>query len=376
MNADLLGLPAYPMAELSRRRAAIAARGLPVFDFGTCDPREPTAAFIRTALLGAVPEVSQYPSVAGPRELREAFARYFARRFGVALDPDTEVLPSGGSKEAIFHLPMTFLDPSSPRRVVVYGEPAYPVFEIGTLFAGGERHAVRLDAANDHLLLPEQVGDDVLARTAVVFLNYPHNPTGRTMPRDGFESWQAARERCGFLLVSDECYCDLYYGEPPHSLLETGREGCLAVHSLSKRSGMTGYRSGMLAGDAGAIARFRRFRDGMGVASPVWTQAAARAAWSDDRHVAERRAVFARKRGVLVAALERRGLAVCRADAGLFLWVEVPAGDDGVGYSNRLDEVGIVIAPGAYFGAGLERFVRLALVPTVAECERAAELWP
>ena len=271
---------------------------------------------------------------------------------------------------------MVLANPASGRDLVVYGEPAYEAFRIGTCFAGLKDHAVGLSAAGRYLVGPDDVGADVLARTAIVFLNYPHNPSGQDMPPEVFEAWVAARAEHGFVLVSDECYCDLYFGEPPHSLLEYGREGCLAVHSLSKRSGMTGYLSGFIAGDAALLAQFRRFRSGMGVASPVWTQAAAAAAWRDDEHVAARRQEFAEKRRALLAVLEARGLRVYPGNASLFLWVQVPDGETDLSYAERLLEAGIVVGPGSLFGPGCEHYVRVALSPDVEACRAVAEVWP
>ena len=364
------------MVRLDQLKAEIVAGGGEVCDFGTGDPREPTPEFIREAFCGAVPEISQYPAVVGTPGMRRAAAGYLRRRFGVQVDPDTELLPTQGSKEAVFHLPMVFVDPSSARRTVVYGVPAYPVFAIGSLFAEAEVHEVGLDPGNRYLMDPRQLPAGVLERTAVVFLNYPHNPSGQLMPDELFERWVAARERHDFLLVSDECYADLYYEQPPRSLLEFGRQGCLAMHSLSKRSGMTGYRSGFVAGDPEVVAEYRRFRSGMGVAPTLPAQAAAEAAWADWDHVVERQQCFARKRDILLAMFERLGLAVYPGTAGLFLWVSVPERQTDVEYAENLLRRGIVVSPGSFFGSGQDRFVRLALVPSVDECRRAAEIWP
>ncbi len=376
MNQRLRNLATYPMVQLEQRKAELAAKGTAILDFGTGDPREPTPAAIRAAFRDGQPEVSQYPKVEGQPGMRRAAAGYLRRRFGIDIDPDRGLLPTQGSKEAIFHLPMVLLDPSAPRRVVVYGVPAYPVFEIGALFAGAEVHEVGLDPDNGYLLAPEAVPAAVLQRTAIAFLNYPHNPTGQCMPKELFARWVAARERHGFALVSDECYVDLWYDEPPPSLLECGRAGCLAVHSLSKRSGMTGYRSGFVAGDEELVALYRRFRAGMGVAPPDPVQAAAEVAWRDAEHVEQRRRLFVAKRAVLLRLFAELGLEVYPGGAGLFLWVRVPRAESDTGYTRLLLERGIVVSPGSFFGPGQERFIRLALVPSVAECERAAALWP
>lgn len=376
MNERLLEMGTYPFARLEALRAEMEASGTRIFDFGTGDPREPTPSFVREAFRRAVPEVSQYPRVMGTPGMRRAAAGYLRRRFGVDLDPDREILPTQGSKEAIFHLPMVLVDPSSERNVVVYGVPAYPVFRLGALFAEARIHEVALGPGNGYLLAPEAVPAEILDRTAVVFLNYPHNPTGQVMPGELFAEWVAARERHGFVLVSDECYVDLYYeGAPPHSVVEFGRRGCLAVHSLSKRSGMTGYRSGFLAGDAELIAHYARFRAGMGLAPPLPTSAAAEAAWAEPEHVEARRSLFAAKRQVLLERFRALDIEVWPGPSTLFLWARVPGGRTDHAYAEELLRAGILVSPGSFFGPGQETWFRVALVPSLPECREAAALW-
>jgi LL-diaminopimelate aminotransferase len=362
---------AYPLLKLDERRREIEGRGIELYDFGTGDPREPTDPRIRQALVDGVPEVSQYPSTPGKRELREAFRAWMSRRHGVALDPDAEVLPATGSKEAIFHAPLAFLHSSHERIGVAYGSPGYPVYERGTLFAGGEPLAVRLEAENDFLLQMEDVDPE---KTRIVWINYPHNPTGATATYAYLEKVAHFCREHDILLFSDECYNDLYSGEPPPSILEVTRERTLAFCSLSKRSGMTGYRSAMMAGDAQLIAALKKLRPSIGVATPSFVQDAAIAAWSDDEHVEERRRVFARKRTLFVNFFKRAKLDFLPTDASIYLWVTVPDGDDEA-YALRLLEEGIVVAPGRSFGPGGEGYVRVALVPGLEECTRAIERW-
>jgi aspartate/methionine/tyrosine aminotransferase len=241
---------------------------------------------------------------------------------------------------------------------------------------------MQLGLPNGYAMDPDLVPEAVLRRAAVVFLNYPHNPTGYCLPDALFRRWVELREEYGFVLVSDECYVDLCYEGPrPRSVLEFGKKGCLAVHSLSKRSGMTGYRSGFVAGDPELIATYRRFRASMGTAPQEFVQAAATVAWTDTGHVEQRLQVFAEKRRILLAMCQERGLKVHGSTAGLYLWVEVPQRDSDVDYAARLREAGILVAPGSFFGpvregGGQERFVRLALVPTADECRAAAAAWP
>jgi LL-diaminopimelate aminotransferase len=374
LNPVLAKLPTYPLVRLDERRREFEEKGFELFDFGTGDPREPTDEKIRQALIKGVPKISQYPSAIGTRELREAFVGFMRRRHRVELDPDLEVLPAAGSKEAIFHAPLAFLHHSHERRGVAYGTPGYPVYERGALFAGGEPLPIEL-RKEDGFLLPLGTVDP--EKTRILWINYPHNPTGATA------TLQYLREVAGFcrehdiLLFSDECYNDVYSGDPPPSILEVSRERTLAFVSLSKRSGMTGYRSAMMAGDPELIAALKKLRPSIGVASPSFIQKAATAAWQDDRHVQERNLAFAEKRALFTDFFRRADLRTLPTHAGLYLWVEAPEAYDSndEAYALRLLDEGIIIAPGSSFGPGGKGFFRVALVPSLEECCRAIKRW-
>ena len=361
------------MVELDERRRALVAGGRRLFDFGLGDPKEPTPGFVKEALRAGVPDVSQYPSAFGTSALRRAAAGYLRRRFGVAVEPETQVLACAGAKEAIFHLPLAFAgDPR--RRKVVIPDPGYPTYEVGARFAGLEPVLVPLTARRRFLLDPEDVGEEVLRETLVFWVSYPHNPTGAVAPRDYLRRVGDAARQYGFIVASDECYADIYFGAPPPSMLEVQVENVVAIHSCSKRSGMTGYRSGFMAGDPDLVATLRKLRSHPGVASPEFVAPAAIAAWSEDAHAAERREIFKRKRDRFLAFFAEHGLAADASEATLYLWVKVPAGDTSGSYARRLLEEGIVVASGTVFGAG-EGYVRVALVPTLAECEEAVRAW-
>ena len=374
LNPVLEGLGAYPLVRLEERRATLEEGGVKLFDFGAGDPREPTDEKIRQALKEGVPEVSRYPSAAGTKDLREAFVGYMSRRFGVELDPATEVVPASGSKEAIFHAPLAFLHPSHERRGVVYGTPGYPVYERGTVFAGGEALPVELKERDGFLLPVREIDPE---RTRAVWINYPHNPTGATATLSYLEELAAFCHEHDILIFSDECYNDVYSGQAPPSILEVTRERTLAFVSLSKRSGMTGYRSAMMAGDAELVAALKKMRPSIGAASPGFVYAAATAAWRDDDHVEARNRVFAEKRELFTSFFERAGLRWTHTSASLYLWVEVPEsyGGDDEAYAVDLLEEGILVAPGSSFGPGGEGYFRVALVPRLVECEEAVERW-
>jgi len=374
-NPVLAELGAYAIATIHDRVRALRAAGTTVVDFSIGDPREPTPPFIPDALRAAVPEVSQYPTTAGLPELRRTIVDYALRRFGVAIDPDTQVLPTSGSKEAVFSTPLAFVDRDAGD-AVVFGTPGYPIYEWGARLAGAVTLPVRLDG--DFVLRADDIADGQWARARLVWTCTPHNPTGAVADLDTLAGLVDRSRAADALLLSDECYADVYepdvFPSGPGSVLQVagdGAPGVLAFFSLSKRSGMTGYRSGAIIGDAEAIGALKRMRAATGTASPEFVQAAALAAWSDDGHAAERRAIFSAKRTVLKKAFADLGHRTVASEAGLYLWVEV--GDD-LAVADRLLEDGVVVSPGRYFGPGGEGYLRLALVPSLEECEAAVDV--
>ncbi|MEC8425571.1 MAG: pyridoxal phosphate-dependent aminotransferase, partial [Myxococcota bacterium] len=360
-----------------RRKAAVIARGQRLYDFSVGDPTEPTPAFIRDALRGAVTPRCGYPSVRGSSDVRSAIAGYLSRRFNVAVDPNTQILPTSGSKEAVFHLPLLVVDPRAEDRAVAFPDPGYPAYQRGVLFAGGEAVPVPLDG--DHVFRPWELPEAVVSRLRMVWLNTPHNPSGAVM---SLEDLRRAADFCrahDILLVSDESYADVWLScAPPPSLLQAGVEGVLVLHSLSKRSGMTGYRSGFLAGDAELVSRLATLRSNPGLVPQSFVNAAAAVAWADDAHVEERRRLFAAKQALLRRHCADLGLEVVASEAGLYLWVRTPQGQTDEGWALHLLDHGIVVTPGPMFSVcgGGQGFVRLALVPSLDEIEAAIAAWP
>lgn len=376
-NPVLDALPTYPFVELDRRKAALQEQGRPVFDFAKGDPVEPTPAFIREALLAAVEPSCPYPSVQGRNDVREAISAYLLRRFGVHVDPRGGILPTSGSKEAVFHAPLLVIDPSADDKVVLFPDPGYPAYERGVLFAGGEAHPVPLDG--DHVFRPWLLPPQLLRRCRMLWINSPHNPSGAVTHRDDLARTVELCHKYDIVLMSDETYADLYTegAEPPASVLEISQQGVLALHSLSKRSGMTGYRSGFLAGDPALIARTKELRANPGLAPQDFVNAAAAVAWADDAHVADRRRLFSEKKRVLIDFFHEQGWTFIGEEATIYLWLRVPGGGDDRAYAERLLDAGIVVSPGAMLGltpAGAG-WVRLAMVPTVAECRAAVAAW-
>jgi succinyldiaminopimelate transaminase len=360
------GMRTYPFVRLTEAKRRLAGQGVEYVDFGMGEPREETPRFIRDALAGALEPLSTYPLAEGLPELREAIAGWIGRRFGARVDPGTQVVPTLGSKEAIFHMAQVV-----GGDVVAVTTPGYPVPERGALFAG--RAVLELPLRADAGFLPDLDAVD-WSGVGLLWLCYPNNPTAATAPLEFYEHAAELARRHDFLLASDEAYSELYFGgEPPVSALQVGDLRNVAVlNTLSKRSSMPGYRSGFVAGDPQLVAALKRYRPNVGVAPQEFVQRASVAAWGDEVHVEHVRAGYRAKRDVVLPALEAAGFRHAGGDATFFLWLD--AGEDAEAAAARLLERGLVLAPGSFFGAGGERFLRLALVPTLAECRRAVEL--
>ena len=257
-------LPEYPFARLDARRREMESEGREVIDLGIGDPAEPTPRFIQEALKDAVSRSSGYPRVAGSAELRQAAAGWMRRRFQVDLDPDREILPVNGSKEGIHSLPLAVLDPHT-RPVTLVPAPAYPVYALGVQAAGGDVVSLPLHAENAYLPDLDAIPASTWNRTALFWINYPHNPTGAVASREFFQRAVTLCREHGVLLASDEAYADVYYGDPPPSAIECGTENVVVFHTLSKRSAMAGYRTGFLAGDSRLVSSLLRMRPGLGL---------------------------------------------------------------------------------------------------------------
>jgi succinyldiaminopimelate transaminase len=365
----------YPFVHLEKAKRRLAAEGVPLFDFGKGDPREETDAKIRAALVDSIEPVSGYPLAEGLPELRDAIAGWCRERFAVAVDPDREVIPTYGSKEAIFHLAQVVLDRNSDKRLVLSTEPGYPVYDRGALFAGGEVEQLALREDNGFLPDLDAVDEETWRRTAIVWINYPNNPTGAVAPLAFFEQVAALADEHDFLVASDEAYTELWFDDPPHSALEVRDRSRVAVfQTLSKRSSMTGYRSGFIAGSPGLIAALRQYRPSVGTAPQEFVQRASVVAWSDEEHVGRTRDIYRSKRDVLVPALERKGIRIVASNATMYLWLKVPEGESSESLAERLLGHGLIVSPGTFFGPSGDGYWRMALVPTVEECKRAAEI--
>lgn len=386
LNSWMESLGVYALYRNDERKKRLAASGRAIFDCGIGDPQEETPAFLREALARAIPVISQYPSMTGGMPLREACARWVKRRFDVELDPARQVISSNGSKEAVFHLPHLLCNAASQRRIIVMPDPGYPVYRSGTLLAGAVPYEVPLLPEHGFVFQPEQIPAEILPQVAAVWVNYPHNPTGAVI---SFEQMRRIRDwalKWDVVLISDECYVDMFFpGEsPPRSFLELGSadgfKNLLALFSLSKRSGMTGYRSGFVAGDEALVKAFGQYRGHAGLGTPEFVQAAARAAWEEPQHVIERNRIFQGKRKPVDAFLERNKFSYLKSGATFYVWIQVPPGSPGDGlaeaYCERLAErTGIIATPGDALGRSCADWFRLALVPTAERLQEALGLW-
>ena len=354
-------LPRFPWDALEPYRAKALAHPGGIVDLSIGTPVDSVPDVVREAL-AAASDAPGYPATAGTRALRQAAAGWLARRHQVTVDPD-DVLPVIGTKELIAGLP-TLLG-LGPGDVVVHPELAYPTYDVGARMAGA-----RPVAADGLVSLgPEPV--------RLVWLNSPSNPTGRVLPAEHLRKVVAwARER-GTVVASDECYISLGFTERPLSVLHPdacggSHEGLLAVHSLSKRSNMAGYRFGFVTGDPSLVAELLAIRKQAGMIVPGPVQAAAAAALNDDAHADAQEARYAARRAVLRPALEAAGWAVEHSQAGLYLWAAHPGRDCWESVA-ALAEAGILVAPGSVYGSSGARHVRVALTATDERIAAAAE---
>jgi succinyldiaminopimelate transaminase len=365
----------YPFVRLNEAAQRVRERGIEVIDFGMGDPREPTDPRIRQALIDGLRDRMGYPAAVGLPELREGIAGWAQRRFGTTLDPDTEIIPTLGSKEAIFSFAMAVVDAEGGKDVVAYTEPGYPVYERGALFAHARPLALPLLEENGFLPDLDAIDEWTWNSLAVLWLNYPNNPTGATAPLAFYERAAERARRHGFVLACDEAYTELWFEEPPASALQLADlTNVVVFNTLSKRSSMTGYRSGFAAGDPALIAALKDFRPTVGTAPQEFVQRASIVAWGDEEHVEEARSRYGRKRSLLLGLFERKGIRVPGRDATMYLWAAVPDGESSESFAERLLEHGVLVAPGSYLGAAGEGYFRVALVPSEEECARAVEI--
>jgi len=360
-------IPPYLFAELERKIAAKRAAGIDVISLGIGDPDMPTYAPIVQAAQRAVadPGTHRYPSNRGRAEFREAVAAFYQRRFGVTLDPETEVMPAIGAKECIFNLNLAFLDPGD---VALAADPGYPVYTGGPVMAGAE--AALMPLLPDRGFAPDlgAIPQETLERARLLFLNYPNNPTGAILPDGLFEEVVELAQRTGVLVVHDNAYSETTYdGYVAPSFLATPGAKAVGVEvfSLSKGYNMTGWRCAAIVGNAGAIAAYWRLKSNIdsGLFDAVQLAGAAALAPEVDAEVRAMNAVYQRRRDLVCDALAEAGVAVTPPKGTIYIWAPVPDGfAAAAAYCEHvLEEAAVVISPGGAYGPNGEGFFRISL---------------
>jgi succinyldiaminopimelate transaminase len=364
----------YPFVRLDEAKRRKAAEGVRVFDFGMGDPRGAPEPAIRAALAAALDAELGYPRAQGLPELRAAISGWLRRRFGVEVDPDREVLPTYGSKEAIFSFAQVLVDRERGKDLVLVPDPGYPVYERGALFAGARVRSVPLRERDGFLPDLDAIDRETWQQAALLWVNYPNNPTAAAAPLEFYERVAALAAEYDVVLGSDEAYSELWFEEPPPSALQAARRNVIVFNTLSKRSSMTGWRSGFVAGDADVVNALAKFRPTVGTAPQEFVQRASIVAWSDEGHVERLRAAYRCKRDLFLELFERKGIRVAGSRATMYLWLAAPGGESSEEFATRLLAHGVVVAPGSYLGTAGEGYVRLALVPSEDECRAAVEV--
>ncbi|MGZ3667582.1 MAG: LL-diaminopimelate aminotransferase [Ktedonobacterales bacterium] len=377
LSHRLRSLPPYHFAEYARKIAEKRASGVDVISLSIGDPDLPTPPEVIDALTEtAHAQVNQrYPEYAGMPELRTAIAGWFAHRFGVELDPTRDVLPLIGSKEGLAHLPLAVMDPGD---TALMPDPMYPVGPTAVLLAGGTNYDLPLDAAHGWLPDLSAVPGDVARRARTLWLNYPNNPTGACAPRSFFEEAVAFAREYDVLLVQDMAYAEVYFdGVKPTSVLEIpgAKDVAVEIHSLSKSYNMAGFRIGMLVGNATVIEGMTRLKSNLdtGIFRPI-QHAAVRALALPDEWIAQRNAIYQRRRDIVVDACRQIGLTVETPQASLYVWPRIPEGITSAQFAlDLLDRTGVAVTPGTNFGPRGEGYLRISLTVPDAQLDIAVE---
>ena len=395
MNPVLARLQPYPFERLRQLFAGVTPpTHLRPISLGIGEPKHPTPDFIQAALAGDLRNgLAGYPPTAGSLALREACAGWVRRRYGLALNPANQVLPVTGSREALFAFTQTIVDPTQRGATVVCPNPFYQIYEGAALLAGAEPYYAPSDPARNFAVDWDSVPEAVWARTQLLFVCSPGNPTGAVMPLDEWRKLFALSDRHGFVIASDECYSEIYFGaQPPLGGLEAAAQlgrgdfrNLVSFTSLSKRSNVPGMRSGFVAGDAALMQQFLLYRTYHGSAMSPVVQTASIAAWNDEAHVEANRALY-RDKFAAVTPLLAEVMDVRLPDASFYLWAGVPLmpGEDPVGSDARfardlLAQYNVTVLPGSYLAretAGSnpgQGRIRMALVAETAECVEAAQ---
>ena len=388
MNLNLNQLQPYPFQKLQQLFKGITPN--PAYrriDLHIGEPKHTTPGFIRQALIDNLDGLARYPNTLGTASLRNSIAAWLMQRYKLpAIDPDTEIIPVNGSREALFSFAQVVINRSAMQPVVICPNPFYQIYEGAALLAGAEPAFINTLPDNNFQLDYKQLSEEVWSRTQLVYVCSPSNPTGSVMSMDEWQRLFELSDRFGFVIAADECYSEIYCNEeqPPLGALEAahrlGRQGfprLVVFSSLSKRSNVPGMRSGFVAGDAAILKQFLLYRTYHGCTMNPAVQAASAAAWQDETHVKENRHLYLEKFTEMVASLAEV-MPAAMPDAAFYLWAKTPISD--VEFTRQLHcDYNVTVLPGSYLARDVrginpgENFVRIALVASLAECREAVD---
>jgi len=370
----------YAFADVDNIVKQLKKEGIEPIDFGVGDPTLPTPVLIRNACREAIEKrkSSGYPSYTGEPEFRETVAWWSKKRFNIQLDPETEIMSTIGSKEAIFNFPETFINPGDYTLAL---NPGYPAWSRGTHFAEGKTYFLNLLPENNFFPEFSSIPHEILQKAKLLWINYPNNPTTAFPTEEFYREVLSFSEKYNIIVASDESYTENYYDTPPLSILQLRKEGVIVFQSLSKRSNMTCYRVGWAAGDSRIIEAYKKVKPNIDSGTATFIQDAAIAALRDEEHVRELREDYRVKRDIIIEAFNYLGLPECRPRGTIYIWQKVPPGYNSVSFAKKLLEkkIAVVTTPGNWLSIEVngvnpgEGFVRLALVPSLDRVKLAAE---
>lgn len=387
MNPLLQRLQPYPFERLKLLFSNVTpAKNFAAISLGIGEPRHATPPLVLDALAASTEALSSYPATAGLPAMRQACANWVQRRYGLALNPDTQILPINGSREALFAFAQTVVDSSKSGATVVCPNPFYQIYEGAALLAGAQTYYAPSDPALNFNVNWSNVPEDVWKKTQLLFVCSPGNPTGSVMPLADWRTLFDLSDRYGFVIASDECYSEIYFREEPplggleaaYKLGRTDYKNLVAFTSLSKRSNVPGMRSGFVSGDVNLLKQFLLYRTYHGSAMSGMVQAASIAAWNDEAHVVANRDMY-RQKFAAVTPLLAQVLDVKLPDAGFYLWAAVPGGDDQAFARDLLAQYNVTVLPGSFLARESQGFnpgagrIRMALVAETQECMQAAQ---
>lgn len=384
VNQTTHDLKAYPMEKLFKIKSALKEKNKKFYDFGVGDPKLPLWTPAIDALKESASLSLGYPSIAGIPELLEAGENYLKRRFSLKPSKERALIPTKGSKEAIFHIALSLVGRKG-RKTIAYPSPGYPVYHSSALFAGGKPFAIELNEENNYLVEPWKLSPETISDLCALWVNYPHNPSGKSVDNT---YWQKLITWChehDVVLLSDESYCDMYHTDldsperqhlRPNCPLFFSSDRVLSFFSLSKRSGFTGLRSGFVAGDPKILKPHLKARANFGLASPLCIQKAASLTWNDDEHVEKRRATLSKRLDIAYDSLEKLGLIKEKPIVPFYLWLKIPENikKDDIKFCLDLAEEGFIATPGSWLDAKSNQNLRLSLTLEPEEMTEAFKI--